>query len=117
MASIRTLLTALDEREIARRVGLPHDEARIRYRLERNTVDTFDQFADGIGDYYNHHVVASGAGGALLECLHRGLIPDLEVVQTQLDHLRAGRLSGFDLAGQSAAGRRHQWNADSGHGA
>jgi hypothetical protein len=66
MPSIHTILAALDEREIARRVGLPHDEARMRYRLDRNTVNTFDEFADRVGDYYGYHFnTCVGNGGRL----------------------------------------------------
>lgn len=64
MPSIHAILAALDEREIARRVGLLHDEARMRYPLQRNTVDSFDEFADQIGDYYAYHLSACvGNGG------------------------------------------------------
>jgi hypothetical protein len=66
MPSIHAILAALDEREIARRVGLPHDEARMRYRLERNTVDTFDDFADRVGEYYAYHFAACIGNGARL---------------------------------------------------
>ena len=52
MASISSLLAALDERTIARGVGLRHDEARMQYPLRRNTVATFDEFAHLITDYY-----------------------------------------------------------------
>lgn len=75
MPSIRTILAALDEREIARRVGVPHDEARMRYRLERTTVNTFDEFADLVGDYYAYHFAACVANGARLsrsEAIGRG---------------------------------------------
>jgi hypothetical protein len=66
MPSIHTILAALDEREIARRVGRLHDEARMRYPLQRNTVDTFDDFAEGIGDYYAYHLAACLANGGRL---------------------------------------------------
>jgi len=66
MPSINTVLAALDEREIARRVARPHDEARMRYPLRRNTVDSFDEFVEGIGDYYAYHLAAClGNGGRL----------------------------------------------------
>lgn len=55
MASIHSLMAELDERNIAQRVGLPHDEARMRYTLRSNTVRDFDEFARQIGDYYNYH--------------------------------------------------------------
>lgn len=63
MATIDNILRALDQREVAQRVGLAHDEARMRYDLKRNTVSSFDEFGDIIGDYYNHHhsVVTNGA--------------------------------------------------------
>ena len=55
MPSINSLLAALDERQIARRIGIPHDEARMQYPLQRNTVDCFDEFSEVIADYYNYH--------------------------------------------------------------
>ena len=65
MASINNLLAALDERAIARQVGLRHDEARLRYPLTRSTVDTFDEFSNLISDYYNHHFQCMCNGGTL----------------------------------------------------
>ena len=46
MVSINTTLAALDEREIAQHVGIPHDEARIRFPLSSNTVRDFDEFRE-----------------------------------------------------------------------
>ena len=63
MTTIASILSALDERTIARQIGIPHDEARMRYPLQRNTVQDFDEFSRIIGDYYAHH---SGA------CISRG---------------------------------------------
>ena len=63
MAAIDTLLAALDDREIAQQIGLPHDEARMRYPLHSNTVADFDEFSDVIADYYNYHFG---------ECVSRG---------------------------------------------
>ena len=63
MPSIDALLNALAERTIAREIGTTHDEARIRYPLHSNTVGTFDDFADIIGDYYNQHFT---------QCVSRG---------------------------------------------
>lgn len=53
--SVNSLLAELDEKVIARRVGIPHDEARMQYALNSNTVSTFDEFSLIIGDYYNRH--------------------------------------------------------------
>lgn len=55
MSAIGDVLQALDERTIARKVGIPHDEARMRYPLRSNTVGSFEEFSTVIGDYYNHH--------------------------------------------------------------
>jgi hypothetical protein len=55
MNDIDTLMAALDEHQIAREVALPHDEARLAYRLKQNTVRSFDEFSKVVGDYYNHH--------------------------------------------------------------
>lgn len=66
MTAIASLLDALDERTIAHRVGLVHDEARLNYRLSSNTVRDFDEFADVIGDYYNYHFARCSSGGGRL---------------------------------------------------
>ena len=63
MAAIDNLLKALDEREMAQRVGLKHDEARMNYQLRSNTVTDFDGFTDIIADYYNHHFAKCVSGG------------------------------------------------------
>jgi len=55
MATINLLLSALDEREIARCVAVPHDETRMQYHSSSNTVADYDQFSDIITDYYNYH--------------------------------------------------------------
>jgi hypothetical protein len=55
MAAINLLMTELDERTIADRVGIAHDEARMRYHLNSNTVQNFDEFRHIITDYYNYH--------------------------------------------------------------
>ena len=66
MAAIDSLLTALDEREIAQQIGLKHDEARMGYQLQSNTVGNFDEFTDAIADYYNHHFTQCVSGGGAL---------------------------------------------------
>jgi hypothetical protein len=66
MSAIASLLSALDERTIAREVGLPHDEARMRYSLRSNTVEDFEEFSRVIGDYYNSHFTSAVSGGGRL---------------------------------------------------
>ena len=63
MALIDSVLAALDERQIARVVGLRHDEARMRYPLHRNTVGSFDEFDGLIAGYYNHHFTSCVSNG------------------------------------------------------
>ena len=63
MVSIEALLEELEERMIAKKVGIPNDEARISFALKKNTVDNFDEFTRIIGDYYNHHFT---------QCVSRG---------------------------------------------
>jgi hypothetical protein len=64
--SLQHMLSELDERTIARRVGQPHDEARLRYSLRSNTVPDFDAFSNLIGDYVNAHLAACVSGGGRL---------------------------------------------------
>lgn len=55
MALIDSLMSQLDERTIAGRIGIVHDEARMQYHLNSNTVSNFSQFRNIITDYYNYH--------------------------------------------------------------
>ena len=66
MSAIDTLLSRLGERQLASTVALGHDEARIRFPLARNTVDTFEEFDDIIADYYNYHYTRCVTGGGQL---------------------------------------------------
>jgi len=81
MVSINNVLRSLDERQIARNVGLRHDEARMRYPLNRNTVTDFDEFSRVIGDYYNRHFHYVSNGGSLSPVDAMGRAKDL------LDHI------------------------------
>jgi len=55
MSTIDNLLKAMNESTISREVGLKHDNARIRYQLQNNTVTSYEEFIQIIGDYYNFH--------------------------------------------------------------
>jgi hypothetical protein len=66
MGSLDAIMRQLDEREIARQVGLPHDEARMAYALRKNTVNNFSEFTQIIGDYYSYHFVTCVSGGGAL---------------------------------------------------
>jgi len=56
MCTIDSLCAALSENEIARNVGIPHDEARASYALSKNTVNDFNEFNDLIAKYYSYHI-------------------------------------------------------------
>ena len=66
MATINSLLSDLDERVIAQRIAISHDEARMQYHLPSNTVADFDQFSDIIADYYNYHNARCVSNGGTL---------------------------------------------------
>ena len=66
MASIKNLLAELDERTIAQRIGIPHDEARMRYSVRANTIGSFEEFTRIITDYYTRHfTICVSPGGSL----------------------------------------------------
>ena len=72
MGNINTLLDALDERTIARQIGIPNDETRMNYPLSRNTVGGFNEFSDIITDYYNYHFTQCVTGGGALTSAEAG---------------------------------------------
>jgi hypothetical protein len=66
MALAQSLIDALDERELAQRIGIPHDEVRLRYHLRSNTVRDAQEFERVIGDYVAyHHEACISPGGRL----------------------------------------------------
>jgi len=67
MVSIANLMAELEERTIAKKVGIPHDEARMKYFLRSNTAADWREFEEIIGDYYQHHFTSCvSRGGSLL---------------------------------------------------
>jgi len=66
MAAINILLSALDEREIARQVAILQDETRMQYHLLLNTIETFEQFKEAITNYYNYHFTKCISHGGTL---------------------------------------------------
>ncbi len=66
MGSLQGLLAELDETAIAKNVAIPHDEARMRYSLMRNTVQDYSEFVDVISTYYNYHVSECVAHGGFV---------------------------------------------------
>ena len=54
MNRFSSMMKELDDRVMAQRVGIPHTEAKRRYRLDRITVGSFAEFKRLIGDFYSH---------------------------------------------------------------
>ena len=68
MASIQSMVSELDERAITQQVSIKHDETRIKYRIDTNTVNSYTEFSDRIGNYCNYHFITCVSnGGALSE--------------------------------------------------
>jgi hypothetical protein len=65
MTYLRGLLAELDERTVAERVAIAHDEVRASYRPRTFVPASFDEFSSIIADYYNYHFTrcVSGGGG------------------------------------------------------
>ena len=56
MDLLHNLISSIDEQALTRKIGIPHDEVRMRYSLKRNTVDSYQEFTSIIADYYNYHM-------------------------------------------------------------
>ena len=66
MSSIKNLLADLEEKTIAQRIGIPHDEVRIRYHVRSNTVGSFEEFTRVSAEYYaKHFTTCITHGGSL----------------------------------------------------
>lgn len=103
MNAIQHIFQALDEREIARQIGLRHDEARMQYRLESNTVGSYSEFMDIIADYYNWHFSkcnAPGGGMDLTQAEGRAK----QLIEQQDRRQRGDIVSAFNDAHQGTNG-------------
>lgn len=54
--TLAEILELVDDEAIAEQVDIPNDEARQQYALERNTVDSYQEFHEEITRYYSHHM-------------------------------------------------------------
>ena len=72
MGDINALINALDERTIAKKIGIKNDEARMKYQLRSNTVSNFNEFSRIIADYYNFHFTKCVSGGGSLSTTEAG---------------------------------------------
>ena len=75
----------------------------MRYRLDRNTVDTFDEFADRIGDYYGYHFSTCVSNGGRLsrdEAVSRGK----EVLEREYRRRHGDIVSAFNDAHEGTNG-------------
>jgi hypothetical protein len=66
MAAIDNIMAEMDERRLAQLIGIPHDNARARYPLRKNTVDSFEEYEVILGDYLNRHFSECVSHGAAL---------------------------------------------------
>jgi len=66
MEPINDMLAELDERNLARKIGIPHDEARMSYSLGSNTCFSFREFEIIIGNYMNCHISSCVSFGGKL---------------------------------------------------
>jgi len=103
MSILSSLLAALDEREIARRIAIPADEARMTFHLHSNTVRSFDEFSDIIGDYYNHHFTRCiSRGGSLSRAEAGGRAK--EILEREFRRRRGNIVSAFNNAHAGTSG-------------
>jgi hypothetical protein len=97
MPAIGALLAELEERRMAQRIGIAHDEARMRFPLESNTVEDFGQFREIITRYYNHHYttcVSRGGGLPASEAYGRAK----ELLEHEYRRRRGNIVSAFNNA-------------------
>ena len=94
MANIQNLINRIDETALSR-IGLPHDEARIKYRLNKNTVNSFEEFTNIIGDYCNHHYQTCISNGGRLSS-HEAMSKAKELLEQHYRQENGDLVSAFN---------------------
>jgi len=72
--TLNMILALLDEENTARAVAIPHAIVREQYKLQKITVQNFEEFRNEIGKYYSYQVSATIPGGkvAMSDWLAKG---------------------------------------------
>jgi hypothetical protein len=65
MSEFKKLLELLDERNLTSHVASYHDTARLQFTLSSNQVNSFQEFQQRIGEFYNHQLTHALGGGPL----------------------------------------------------
>jgi len=96
MTRIQELINKLDETALSR-IGIPHDEARISYSLNKNTVDSFEEFTKIIGEYCNHHYQACISKGGRLSS-HEAVSKAKELIEQEYREKNGDIVSAYNDA-------------------
>ena len=65
MHSLSNLIAEIDERNIAIKIGIKHDETRMQYSLKSNTVGSYEKFINELSKYYNSHFARCNSIGGI----------------------------------------------------
>ena len=98
--TVDDILDMISAESIAHRVDIPHDEARGRYRLERNTVDTHNQFHEEITVYLAYHMEETVGPGDMPPFMASGWAR--EIIDREFR-----RQGGYEVAYRNARTGRH----------
>lgn len=97
MNAAMELVMAVDDRTIAREVGIAHDSARARFSLPKNTVDSMDEFTQVIGEYVNFHTsrcVSHGGSLSSVEAVGRAK----ELIKREYSRRRGDLVTAYNNA-------------------
>jgi len=101
--TLAQILDMMDDEAIAEAVDIPNDEARQSYPLERNTVDSYQEFHEEITMYYQHHILHAIGNPVMPVFLASGLARDIVDIAFQRQggleaayrNARTGRFGGL----------------------
>ena len=77
MSVLENILRELDELYIVEHVTKKHNEARMKYTMNKNTVSDDTEFDDVISDYFNHHYTKCVSGGTLSRADAAGMAKEI----------------------------------------
>lgn len=66
MNTAQQMVEAMGEPVVARKIHIPHDERRMRYKQDSNTVDDFHDYGRKVGHFYNYQYTGTIAIGGTL---------------------------------------------------
>ena len=103
MAKINNMVRALEDRNIAQLVGIPHDTARMKFQTRSNTVKNMGEYRQIVRSYVkHHHSECISSGGSMSNSEAEGIAR--EILEQEFRRRGGDYITGYNMAQEGVDG-------------